>query len=47
LPLNVMSELVLDSIVITWTAPNDGGSAITSYKILLRTNLITEFIENT
>jgi hypothetical protein len=43
---NVMTELNDDSFVISWTAPSDGGSAITAYQILLLTSDGTTYSED-
>lgn len=45
-PTNVMTELEIDSFVVSWTAPSDGGSAITAYQILLQTSDGTTYSEN-
>jgi hypothetical protein len=33
-----------DNVVITWTAPNDGGSALTGYTVSIRTSDEVTFI---
>jgi hypothetical protein len=45
-PTNVMTELEGDSFVVSWTAPSDGGSAITAYQILLQTSGVTIYSED-
>lgn len=43
-PDNVSTRFSDDNVVVSWNEPDDGGSQITSYRIVVRTNDKTTYI---
>lgn len=42
-----MTSFAADDVTISWVAPDNGGSPITSYRVILRTSDGVTFLEQT